>query len=188
MPCVRDIMTVQAVSVSMDETLEDVRAIFDVRGFHHLIVVDRDQVVGVISDRDLYKHVSPFIGKRHMERDQDTNTLRKRAHQIMTRKPVTVTPEMDVHAAAQTLLSERVSCLPVVDDAGHLAGIVTWRDLLKNCVACDAIRAACHHADALVPVGPSRSDAVGATFLSPGPDDIPVVRGRTDGLANVQQT
>jgi len=148
MTCVRDIMTVKAVFVSMDETLEDVRDIFEVRGFHHLIVVDHDLVVGVISDRDLLKHISPFIGKRHMERDQDTNTLRKRAHQIMTRKPVTVHPDVDVWEAAETLLSQSVSCLPVVDSEGRLCGIVTWRDLLRNCVACGMMQGDAGDADA----------------------------------------
>ncbi|HRQ75606.1 MAG TPA: CBS domain-containing protein [Phycisphaerales bacterium] len=128
---VRDVMTPDVVTVSLDDTLESIRAIFLASRFHHLIVVEGGHVVGVISDRDLLKTISPFIGNPLMERSQDRNTLQRRAHQVMSRRPVVVHEDTDLSEAAATLLRERVSCLPVVDEEMQPRGIVTWRDLLQ---------------------------------------------------------
>ncbi len=56
-----DIMTRAVVTVHMDDTLERIREIFDDCGFHHLVVIDDARVVGVISDRDLLKHLCPSM-------------------------------------------------------------------------------------------------------------------------------
>lgn len=127
------VMTSDVVTIGPEETLERIRDIFEVSTFHHLVVMNRGRVEGVISDRDLLKHVSPFIGRTLMEREQDVNTLKKRAHQIMTRKPIVALNTMSASDAARLLLASRVSCLPVVDERQRLVGIVSWRDLLPHC-------------------------------------------------------
>lgn len=132
-----DIMTRDVVTVAMDDTLDEIRAIFEQHRFHHLIVTNHGRVVGVISDRDLLKNVSPFLGRPLMERPQDLNTLNRRAHQIMHRALVTGTEDMAVADAATLALDQDVTCLPVVDDRGRLRGIVTWRDLLRHCRYCE---------------------------------------------------
>lgn len=133
-----DIMTRAVVTVHLDDTLEHIRSIFESSKFHHLLVTDNGELVGVISDRDLLKHVSPFIGNRLMERNQDVNTLNRRAHQIMSRKPVTCTPETSVYGGLGVMLRDHVSCLPVVYENSHIAGIVSWRDILRALNICDA--------------------------------------------------
>ncbi len=132
---VGEIMTRSVVTVHMDDPLKRIRDIFDESRFHHLVVTEQGMIVGVISDRDLLKHLSPFVGNAWMEREQDTNTFKRKAHQIMTRAPVLAREDMPVEEAAQILLDKRVSCLPVVTPDRRLCGIVTWRDLLPYCFA-----------------------------------------------------
>ncbi len=55
-----------------------------------------------------------------------------RAHQIMTRNVVTVTPETAIADAAATMLKNHISGLPVVDGKGHLVGIVSEGDFLRR--------------------------------------------------------
>lgn len=55
-----------------------------------------------------------------------------RAHQIMTRPVVTVTPETTIVEAANTMLRQHVSGLPVVDEAGKLVGIVSEGDFIRR--------------------------------------------------------
>jgi CBS domain-containing protein len=55
-----------------------------------------------------------------------------RAHQIMTRSVVTVTPDTTVLQAANIMLQRHVSGLPVVDKAGKLAGIVSEGDFIRR--------------------------------------------------------
>lgn len=130
-----DIMTRVVVTVDMDETVERIRTLFESSGFHHLIVTDDARVVGVISDRDLLKHLSPFVGKP-VERAMDAATLSKKAHHIMTRHPVLAHEDMETAEATDLLLRKGVGCLPVVTKGLRLSGIVTWRDLLKVCFMC----------------------------------------------------
>jgi CBS domain-containing protein len=55
-----------------------------------------------------------------------------RAHQIMTRSVITVTPDCTVLEAANTMLRYHVSGLPVVDAAGKLVGIVSEGDFIRR--------------------------------------------------------
>jgi len=54
-----------------------------------------------------------------------------RAHQIMTRSVITVTPETTIVDAANTMLQRHVSGLPVVK-AGKLVGIVSEGDFIRR--------------------------------------------------------
>ena len=55
-----------------------------------------------------------------------------RAHQIMTRSVITVTPETTIVDAAKTMLRRHISGLPVVDTAGKLVGIVSEGDFIHR--------------------------------------------------------
>ncbi len=129
----RDIMTKRVVSVQMDDTLRVIRELFQKARFHHVMVLEDDVLRGVISDRDLLKNLSPFIDSPAEDR-KDLSTLERRAHQIMSRQPITATSNTTVHEAAQLLVQRNISCLPVVDD-GALVGVVTWKDLLRAEIA-----------------------------------------------------
>jgi len=55
-----------------------------------------------------------------------------RAHQIMTRPVITVTPETTIVEAANTMLQRHVSGLPVVSATGKLVGIISEGDFLRR--------------------------------------------------------
>lgn len=125
-----DIMTSSVVSVGLDDNLATIKQIFDSHGFHHLLVMAEGELFGVISDRDVLRSISPFVDSVS-ERTIDAATMKRRAHQIMTRKPVTTRADVAVEVAARRMLEADVSCLPVVDDSGRVVGIVTWHDLMR---------------------------------------------------------
>lgn len=126
-----DIMTAQIVTVAMDDRLEVVKEIFDTHKFHHLLVVDEyRKLSGVLSDRDLLRALSPYVGSA-AETSRDLATLNKRVHQIMTRHPFTLHPQAGIGEAVNLLLKNRISCVPIVDEDFTPVGIVSWRDLLR---------------------------------------------------------
>lgn len=133
-PAADAIMSRRLVTVTMDDTLATVRQLFKEHRFHHLLVVEDRTLVGIISDRDLLKALSPNIGTLS-ETDRDRATLNKRAHQVMTRDPVSVRPTTPLADAAALMLEKKVSCLPVTSDQHRLEGILSWRDILKALVA-----------------------------------------------------
>jgi CBS domain-containing protein len=55
-----------------------------------------------------------------------------RAHQIMTRPVITVTPETSIVEAANIMLQRHISGLPVVNSAGHLVGIISEGDFIRR--------------------------------------------------------
>src|ERR1700737_5516709 len=112
----RDIMTTRVVTVELDDRLEVVKEIFDTMNFHHLLVVDEHKKLsGIVSDRDLLRALSPYVGSA-AETSRDLATLNKRVHQIMTRHPITLHPESTIAAAVNLLLANSISCIPIVDD------------------------------------------------------------------------
>ncbi len=123
------IMIGRVATIGMDDSLRVINGIFAAARFHHLLVVEDGQLQGIISSRDVLKAMSPHIGTLAQEA-RDLATLDRKAHQIMTRKPVTVTRQMDIAEAVRLMLQERVSCLPVLTNDGQIEGIVTWKDLL----------------------------------------------------------
>lgn len=124
------IMTIRVVTVDMDDSLEVIRDIFRKVRFHHLLVTDDNKLVGIISDRDVLKAISPYVGTMS-ETDRDRATLNKRAHQIMSHHPVTVRQSCHLPEAAHVMLTRGVSCLPVTNRDGEILGVVTWKDVLK---------------------------------------------------------
>jgi acetoin utilization protein AcuB len=100
--------------------------------FHHLLVVDEHKKLsGIVSDRDLLRALSPYVGSA-AETARDVATLNKRVHQIMTRRPITLHAQAAIAEAVNLLLAHRISCIPIVDDESKPVGILSWRDLLKS--------------------------------------------------------
>jgi acetoin utilization protein AcuB len=128
------LMSTRLVTVEFDDRLSVVKDIFDAMKFHHLLVVADGQLAGIISDRDLLRALSPFIGTLS-ETSRDLGTLDKRAHQIMTRNPVTLRPDAPVGDALRLFAERKISCVPVVDERGRPVGVLSWRDVLRHVIA-----------------------------------------------------
>ena len=125
------IMSKSVVTVEMDDSLRMVKDIFDNIHFHHLLVVESGKLIGVISDRDLLKALSPNIGTA-AETSMAAATLNKKAHQIMIRRPVTLAPSARFSDAIEIFNNYNISCIPVVDEENKPVGIISWRDILKT--------------------------------------------------------
>ncbi|NLQ17378.1 CBS domain-containing protein [Marinomonas sp. M1K-6] len=127
----QDIMTTNVICVDMDERLPTIRKIIEENGFHHLPVTEHNKLVGIISDRDLLRLISPFIDKVS-EQPRDLDTLNRAAHQVMTRQPITVKAETPIADIIAWFKRVDISCLPVTDDEDQVIGIISWRDLLHH--------------------------------------------------------
>ena len=127
---IESIMTTAIISVEMDDTLEVVKDIFDNAKIHHLLVIEDELLVGVLSDRDLYRAISPNIGTNRYT-FKDIETLKKRVHTVMTRKPTVLSRHASILEAVHIFNSNQFSCIPIVDESGNIEGIVTWRDIMR---------------------------------------------------------
>lgn len=125
-----DLMSKSIVTIEMDDPLRVVKEIFDNTKFHHLLVVEKDMLFGVISDRDLFKALSPNIGKVS-ESTSDEATLNKKAHQIMTRSPIKLGKDANINDVIKCFEQNNISCIPIIDQENRPVGIISWRDLLN---------------------------------------------------------
>lgn len=127
---VSDYMTRDLVTASLTDGLRQTFYRMRERDIRHMPVVDeREQLVGIISDRDL---------RRPDWVDDEENVAHyyvlDNAHKVkdsMTGDPACVSPEDDVRRAAGVIVEKRVGALPVVDAGGKLVGMISAIDLLR---------------------------------------------------------
>jgi len=127
----QDIMVSNVICVDMDERVPEVKNLLQQHGFHHLPVTEHGRLVGIISDRDILRLVSPFIDSVS-EQARALDTLNRAAHQIMTRQPIRVKADTPITEILAWLKKVDISCFPVVDEEDHVIGIITWRDLVNH--------------------------------------------------------
>ncbi|MCU4675713.1 CBS domain-containing protein [Catenovulum sp. 2E275] len=127
---ISEIMSHPVVTVEPDDSLVIVSDIFNNTRFHHLLVVEKGVLIGVVSDRDWLKAISPNIGTAS-EQQKDLATLNKRVHQIMTRQPITLTLQNSIHEVIDIFAEQNISCIPVVNKSNQPIGIISWRDIIR---------------------------------------------------------
>ncbi len=129
---VKDVMTPKVVTVAKGEPIRTAWLLMEKHNFHHLPIVDGNKLVGMLSDKDLYKAL-PSIEeiKDHAKLARILDTVK--VDEVMTPKVKAVGPDMDVRQAARLFVENRFGCFPVVLE-GKLVGILTTTDLLRYIV------------------------------------------------------
>lgn len=108
------------MTLGLQQTFADAVALMANRFFRHVLVVDEDQrLCGVISDRDILRALARTL-----------NWKTKAINEIMTRDALTVAPDTPISIAIREMLTNHMSCLPVIGSDGRVCGIVTSTDLL----------------------------------------------------------
>lgn len=105
--------------------------VFNNTRFHHLLVTENNILVGVLSDRDYLKAVSPNLGSATQSKT-DTDSLNTRVKAIMSTKLHTLTPDNTVLDAVKLFNQRSISCIPIVNEDMTIAGIISWRDIMKT--------------------------------------------------------
>ncbi len=125
---VADIMTANPVTVTPRNAIRTAINLMREGGFRRLPVVDRNKLVGVITDRDLRRAAnSPYVVR---EKWYDNFILDHiEVGTCMTPNPITIGPDDSLAEAARLMRDHKIGGLPVVQN-GQLVGIVTETDLL----------------------------------------------------------
>jgi len=126
---VRDLMTKEPLTVSLDTPVVEARRTMVDRRIRHLLVTDGGRLAGIVTDRDIRLNLpSPATSLSVWE----INYLlgRMTVSSIMTSTVITVEPGRDAVAAARLMLDHKIGALPVVD-AETVVGILTETDILR---------------------------------------------------------
>jgi CBS domain-containing protein len=111
-------------SVAPDSTVYDALALMADKEIGALLVVSGEDLVGVLSERDYARQVI-------LKGRSSTNTL---VREIMTRDPITVTPQHTIDECMRIMTHHRVRHLPVIEQS-RLAGIVSIGDLVNAIIS-----------------------------------------------------
>ncbi len=123
-------MTAHTRTVRPDQSLSDVRSIFEEEGFRHLPVMGNDGIIGIITRTDLMRVT---YGAHIAEADFEVNDLileTTTVEECMSKKLITIESGADLKEAARLMRKYKVGCIPVVDK-GDLLGLVTTTDVLS---------------------------------------------------------
>ncbi len=127
---IKKIMTTDLESVSPNTPFYDIKNIFEQNAFHHIPVVDANQIlVGIISKMDwLYnlKFIAEQTGGKVWTKKYYQGL---KAKEIMTKNPVTLGSDAPIRLAVDILIENKYHSIPIVDE-GKLIGIITSQDLI----------------------------------------------------------
>ncbi|MBU6246825.1 MAG: CBS domain-containing protein [Xanthomonadaceae bacterium] len=107
--------------------LEAIRQMADHR-VGALLVMQGEQLEGIVSERDYARKVIL----------QGRASASTPVSGIMSAPPVTVTPETDVLECMRLCTHSRIRHLPVIDEDGRVAGVISIGDLVKAVIDAQA--------------------------------------------------
>lgn len=122
-------MTKKVIAVSPDDSLAEVKKLFDNKRIHHIPVVRYKEIVGIISKADFLHFLHGFKGN-DMDSFIDETRLRSwKAEEIMTKGLAKVDSTEPIRTALDVFLVNRFHAIPVVD-GDELVGIITTLDII----------------------------------------------------------
>ncbi|WP_096189758.1 acetoin utilization AcuB family protein [Evansella halocellulosilytica] len=125
---IEEIMKKTVITAKKETSIQSAVTMMQENRIRHLPVINDDyEIVGIISDRDL-KEASPSKLQKN-KNDLDELPI----SELMIKDVLTALPSDFVEEAANTMIEQQISCLPVEED-GKLIGIITETDLLKTLV------------------------------------------------------
>ncbi len=126
---VRDIMVQDVATLDVDDELSLANDIMKLGRIRHLPVVAGKSLVGILSERDLFR--SSLVEALGHEPTRTREFMKAiRIQDIMVTKVITIGPEADVREAVRLMLTHKIGCVPVVAK-GELLGLITETDILR---------------------------------------------------------
>lgn len=130
---VEELMTKKVFTVDIHDLIDRVFFLIHYEKVRHLPVMEKGKVVGMVSDRDMYKALGPKSNSNAIETNKsgtELHVIPKKAQNIMRRGIISVSPDTLVSDAAELMADNKIGALPVIDKT-KLVGILSATDLLR---------------------------------------------------------
>lgn len=131
---VREWMTSPVVTVSPLTLISHAHQKMKEYGIRRLPVVEGGKLVGIITLGDI-REASPSDATSLSIWELNYLWSQLTVEKVMTRKVMSVGPDVSIIDAAEMMMRNKVSGLPVLDDQGQLVGMVTESDIFKMLIA-----------------------------------------------------
>ncbi len=113
-----------------DARVAYIRKLMMEKGASRVPIVDGKALVGMVSETDVANALRS-VKKHSPQRRQDNNVELLIAMDIMRADVVTAKPGMPLKDAAKIMVDRDIGALPVLDEHGHLVGLITRRDVIR---------------------------------------------------------
>ena len=126
---VGEVMRRDFVSLAPGDSMLEAERIMRLGRIRHLPIIESSRLVGVLSHRDLME--GSLASVRDVSTEDRIAHLRSTPIEcVMRRDPWTVESDTPLREAAMRMLNLKIGCLPVVEPAGTVVGLITESDLL----------------------------------------------------------
>ena len=147
---VRKWMSEHPIVIDESASLSDAINLLKQHKIRRLPVLKKGMLIGIISDRDL-KEASPSKVTSLDIWELHYLMSKIKVKTIMTKNPVTVTPDTTIERAAILMFDNKIGGLPVVNKDGSLAGILTEQDVFKALINITGARFAANRVSITIP-------------------------------------
>ncbi len=128
---VKDHMTHNPYTITKDVVISKAVEIMRKNHFHRLPVVDEQgKLIGLVTG-GLVEEQSGANSTSLSIYELNYLLSKTKVQDIMIKKVTTISQDVFVEVAAQTMLEHEISCLPVVDDNNKVIGIITDKDIFQ---------------------------------------------------------
>lgn len=122
-------MSRPVISVSPEEPINEVLAMFRAEHIRRAPVMKDGKLVGIVSERDLL-NASPSSATTLSVWEMNYLISKVKIKDVMTKKVITVDQDVPIEEAARIMADKKIGGLPVVS-AGKVVGMITETDLFK---------------------------------------------------------
>jgi signal-transduction protein with cAMP-binding, CBS, and nucleotidyltransferase domain len=127
---VDQIMTSPLLTIMPDRPMLDASHLMETNHVRYLCVSDKDEIVGIISVRDLVRYFVDSEGGPI----RDLDNVYRPLSVLMRTTMETIASERTVQEAAQTMAAKRIGSLLILE-RGDMVGIVTETDVVRKVLA-----------------------------------------------------
>jgi len=129
---VKEIMTKKLITVNLADSVRKAYQIMQDNRIRHLPVVDQcENIVGILSDRDLQRAMKPKKGVSFSDESTIEFDPKFNAEDFMSWPVKTVSQDTTIYEVTRTMLKEKMSAIVVLGEHCRPRGIVTTDDLLR---------------------------------------------------------
>jgi len=126
---VGEVMRLEVVTLAPEDRLDVASDIMTLGRIRHMPVVAHDQVVGILTQRDLFRAaISSVLNFRPAAEREWLGKIH--VAEVMTRPVTTARSDWPMRQAVDLMMEQVIGCLPVVDD-GRLVGLLSESDCLR---------------------------------------------------------
>ena len=139
---IHDLMTDSVVTLTTEDTVDQVAAIFEKNDFHHIPILNRDEeVVGMISRTDLECISAGMSNFTNTQKESYNHALHRslRTVDIMSKDVITLDAGDSVQSIYTIFRLNRIRAIPIVRKK-KLLGLVTPFDLIEGLVVKSCLR------------------------------------------------